>query len=81
MNKIKTAAKAWWDSLNESTRRAIKTSWQAFFGTAAITFGTGAAGVTNMDTLTTLAVSALAAGLAAAAAKFSNLKKDAEAAE
>ena len=79
MNKIKAAAKAWWDSLNESTRRAIKTSWQAFVGTAAVTFAAGIVGITSMDTLTTLAMSAISAGIAAACAKRANLKKDTEA--
>ena len=73
MSKIK----AWWEQLPESTKRAIKTLWQAFLSTFLVTFFGGlTGGLISVNALGALAVSALSAAIAAVAAKIVNICHD-----
>lgn len=70
----------WWQNLPDSTRRAIKTLWQAFFGTFTVTFCMGLTnGLVGVDTLKALLISALSAAVAATASKIVNWYMSAEA--
>lgn len=63
----------WWEMLPDSTKRALKTLWQAFFGTFVITMCMGlSGGLIGIDAFKALLVSALSAAVAAAAAKTAN---------
>ena len=74
---MKDKLKAWWGGLSESTKRAIKTLWQAFAGTFLVTFATGlTTGLVGKDALVALCVSALSAAVAAVAAKLVNIGGD-----
>lgn len=62
-----------WNSLPDSTRRALKTFWQAFFGTFVMTVCVGLSnGLMGWDAFKMLLFSALSAAIAAAAAKVAN---------
>ena len=62
-----------WEMLPDSTKRALKTLWQAFFGTFVITVCMGlSGGLIGIDAFKALLVSALSAAVAAAAAKTAN---------
>lgn len=65
--------KQWWEMLPDSTKRALKTLWQAFFGTFAVTVCMGlSGGLIGIDAFKALLVSALSAAVAAAASKAVN---------
>ena len=62
-----------WAKLPDSTQRALKTLWQAFFGTFVITMCMGlSGGLISIDAFQSLSISALSAAVAAAAAKGVN---------
>lgn len=65
--------KEWWQKLPDSTKRALKTLWQAFAGTFIVTFSMGLTnGLVGVDTMKALFISALSAAVAATASKIVN---------
>lgn len=65
--------KEWWDKLPDSTKRSLKTLWQAFFGTFMMTLCTGLLnGWPGWDSFQSLVFAAGSAAIAAVAAKVVN---------
>lgn len=63
----------WWQSLPDSTRRALKTLWQTFLGTFLTVFAMGLTnGLIGVDALKALFISAVSAAIAATASKVVN---------
>lgn len=65
--------KEWWESLPDSTRRAIKTLWETFLGTFVMVVAMGLVnGWPGLDAFEALIFAAGSAAIAATAAKVVN---------